>query len=425
MIARGSRRAMTAVGIGAVLAALATTALTSRFEPRTWEYSEIAASILAGRGLQYEYLQGTVYRFYGPPLYPLLLALVKYLTGTEWMTLIVQAGLFSGTALLIYALTRDLFGPLPAAVAGAAAATHPGSLFFAGQLHAQTLDVFSIALAFVLLLTMTPETRATGALVTGVGAGAAALCRGPFLPFLAAWGVWFLWRHRGRREAWSRMLVVAFGVLVTLAPVVVRGYSLYGTLVPLRTDTGMNLWYGNHPGATGTSHTLSIPPEPITVHLSSELRARLAGANELQQHRILSAAALEFVRTEPWQVMALFVKKLGYFWWFSPHAGLSYPPWWLHAYVPYYIAVVLTALVGLVVALRSPRTRDAAELFLLMAAVLAMAQAVFYVEGRHRWEIEPLMLIFSAVGIVACARALVTRFSVIRDRADDSAMVTR
>jgi dolichyl-phosphate-mannose-protein mannosyltransferase len=395
-----SRSAGTIVAVTALTGALLTTAWTSGFTPRTWEYSVIADSLLAGRGLSYQYLEGTIYHFYGPPLYPLLLAAVSRLTGSQWMTVILQAALVAGTALLVFGLARESFTAAEAAAAGLLAATHPGNLFFAGQLHSQTLDVFAITLAFVLIVRVSPSAPAGRVVGTGVALGIAVLCRGPMLPFLPAWSAWFFWRYRRTpRAAITTIALIFAGVLVTLAPMVARGYVLYGRYVPLRTDSGVNLWYGNHHGASGTSHTLTTPPEPVTTHLGPDLRARLRGADEVEQNHILTIAAVQFMRESPGEALVLFAKKLWYFVWFSPHAGLLYPTWWLQAYVTYYAAMLGAALIGLVVAVRARSRPDLVVPFVLLVATVGVTQAIFYVEGRHRWEIEPLLLMFSAVGL--------------------------
>ena len=38
---------------------------------------------------------------------------------------------------------------------------------------------------------------------------------------------------------------------------------------------------------------------------------------------------------------------------------------------------------------------------LLMLLSISLAQSIFYVEGRHRWAVEPLILIFTAAGILS------------------------
>ena len=128
----------------------------------------------------------------------------------------------------------------------------------------------------------------------------------------------------------------------------------------------------------------------------------LAGKNELVQNQLFLREATRFMRDEPGEAARLFVRKLGYFWWFSPHAGLLYPASWTALYMADYLVILGSAVVGLVAALRSarPEARWAARLFLLLAVTLSLTQAAFYVEGRHRWQLELILLAFTAAGIV-------------------------
>jgi hypothetical protein len=43
-------------------------------------------------------------------------------------------------------------------------------------------------------------------------------------------------------------------------------------------------------------------------------------------------------------------------------------------------------------------------MFVLIGVSYSITQAVFYIEGRHRWQIEPLLLVFSAPLLLQLAR---------------------
>lgn len=405
---RGAARAsrigvMGTVLVVALVAAGGVVALTTDYfsAPQRLEYSDIAENMLRGRGPIYEYL-GATYSFYGPPLYPIVLAGVLWASnGGEAAALVLQLFLFALSCVFVYAIAEKLYGNPGARLAAFLAALHPGNLVYAGKLHPQILDVFLLTLSFLLLARGTGAAAFLANVGSGVVIGLAVVSRGTVVTFAALWAAWFLWRERahGLRAARVMMGLTVGGTLV-IAPIVARGYLQYGELMPLRTDVGVNLWYGNHPGASGTSYTLSPSPVPVISQIPPELSARISGASEIDQNRIFTAAAMEFVRNHPGSAFVLFVKKLYYFWWFSPHTGLFYPAAWLITYRVYYGVVLLFALVGLVVSLRSPRphVRAGAILFLLMAGALSVTQALFYVEGRHRWQVEPLLLIFTAVG---------------------------
>jgi hypothetical protein len=73
-------------------------------------------------------------------------------------------------------------------------------------------------------------------------------------------------------------------------------------------------------------------------------------------------------------------------------------------YGVYYVVVAGLALLGAAVALAGTARRDALVLWLVMLSV-DLFHAVFYVEIRHRWSIEPLLLVFTAGGGAWALRA--------------------
>ncbi|HEV7665428.1 MAG TPA: hypothetical protein VGQ62_17995, partial [Chloroflexota bacterium] len=97
-----------------------------------------------------------------------------------------------------------------------------------------------------------------------------------------------------------------------------------------------------------------------------------------------------------------------YFWSLSPQAGLLYPPAWVSAYEIYAITVYAFAIVGALAIVRSGTTeeRNLLGMLLTIGLGLAVVHALAYVEGRHRWGIEPLLLLLTARGVFSVAGAL-------------------
>ena len=397
----------------AFCAAVTAAVVTGQFSsPQRWEYSQIAQNILNGRGFVYDYL-GTPYHFYGPALYPVLLAGILKLTGgSEGIVLIFQGMLFAATALLVYRTALIFFGRQTALLCCLLVSLHPGNLIYAGKLHSQTLDVFFIALSFYIFSRVKIGWNPWKLAGAGAAAGLTVLSRATLGPFFLLWAAWFLRANRRRapRAVWAICLIGLTG-LAMLTPAIARGVLLYGRLVPLRTDTGVNLWYGNHPGASGTSYTLSPHPIPVIAELPPELSSRIGRMNELEQNREFRETAVSFMRANPVAAFHLFLKKMVYFWWFSPHVGLLYPLKWLRVYAMYYGALLVFSMAGLVISAISPRSsaRKGTVLFALAAFSVSCSQAIFYVEGRHRWEIEPLLMMFAAVGLCALWKKLCPR----------------
>jgi hypothetical protein len=133
----------------------------------------------------------------------------------------------------------------------------------------------------------------------------------------------------------------------------------------------------------------------------AQFRAGIQAAYEAQRVWLYRDAALAFVRDNPIRAMELYVTKVKAFWWGSDATGMLYPQLWLVAYRLWYVAVLLPAAWAVWRGLRDPVQRPVVVLIVLSAAIVSATQAVFYVEGRHRLAIEPLILIMSGAGLTA------------------------
>ena len=124
---------------------------------------------------------------------------------------------------------------------------------------------------------------------------------------------------------------------------------------------------------------------------------------ELEQKRFFETEARRFIRENPVQAAGLYLRKVYYFWWFSPQSGIKYPESYLTAHRLFYAALLALAVVGALVAFRSPRreVRSPALILIAIPVTIGLAQSLFYVEGRHRWLVEPLVIIFSCYGLTA------------------------
>jgi hypothetical protein len=182
---------------------------------------------------------------------------------------------------------------------------------------------------------------------------------------------------------------------------------------PLITSTSSeNFWRGNNELATGgvldtagwPLSTLSPDIGPYTP-FSPAIREVLAGGSEADRHRVFLAEAWRFIGTHPDRALSLFIKKLTIFWWRIESTEYSSAMAGLYEWI-YRIELGL-ALVGLIALLRrAPETAGGskpAALGLVLALMLGISllQSAFYVQGRHRFLIEPLLLIFTACGAAA------------------------
>lgn len=380
-------------------------------EPERWEYDVIAANIVAGGGHVYDRF-GFVYAAYAPPLWSWILAALLAATGEARGAIQVLQALFClGAALTSAALTRRITGDETSSLlAGLLVALQPSLLYYSVvksdplPLNACLLGL--IAGAAVSLLDEPSDGRA---LRFGVLAGLGVLSRGtPAVAFpLVAIGLFM----RPRGGALRAAAVSAAALVLCLAPWLIRNVVVLGSPV-LTSTTGENFWRGNHEGASGGVVDLDggeitrlVPGNPA---LPPSIRAVLATGTEMQRHDVFLSEARRFIGTEPLEALALFGRKMRSFWWRVDSDPRDYPRAASITYAVVYRTELAFAVLGAFLVFRSrgqaSPDRRAAALILGLILAIGILQSAFYVQGRHRFMIEPLLLIFTAIGLTATTR---------------------
>ncbi len=382
------------------LAALAVARWTGRF-PDFWEYEVIARNLLSGHGFVYRYRpMGLERHAYVEPLYPLFVAAVYAVTGVSvWALAVVQCAVSAVTAVVIYEFARLTFDRRTAIAATLIVIVHPGLAANAVRFHPVTFDALGIATVGLCALLWTREARPGRAVLFGAVTGACILTRPTIVAFATLFGGWLAVR---RRVAPVHALIALVTATAVVAPWVVRNYVVLDAFVLTRSHVGFNFWLGNHPGATGGEGDPDDPTGRRSLFDRAPASFRdvvLAQPDEIAQDRVFRDAARRYVVDHPVDFVARTAKKLVYFWGFPPYAGKRYRAADVVIYQTFYVGVVVLALVGLlVVDWRDRRQTDGVGVVLLTLASISLFQALFYVQGRHRLAVEPLLIVLSGRG---------------------------
>jgi 4-amino-4-deoxy-L-arabinose transferase-like glycosyltransferase len=367
----------------------------------TWEYEIVARNLLAGRGFVYPFM-GIERQAYLEPLYPFFVAAMHAATGGSFLALAVAQCLLSSLlAVVVYELARLTFDRRTAIMAGLVVVIHPGLAANAVRFHVLTFDALGITTVALCALLWTRRPQPGRAALFGAVTGACVLTRPTILAFSGLFGVWLAWR---RRVAPVHGLI-ALGIAVAIvAPWVVRNYLVLDAFVLTRSHVGFNFWLGNHPGATGGEGDPADPSGSRSLFDRAPAEFRelvLAQPDEIAQDRVFREAARRYVLDDSVGFVLRTATKLVYFWSFPPYAGKRYRSAEVVVYRAFYIALVVLALigVGVVIRQRDGGQADGVRIVLLMLAVISLAQALFYVQGRHRLAVEPLLAVLSARGV--------------------------
>lgn len=370
--------------------------------PQHWEQEQLATHLLVEHAFLYRHA-GVTFRSYAEPLYPFLAAAVYLATDHSQTALVlVQLVIGAATAWVTGRAALLATGDAAAAIVTASlVAIHPGFIAYDCVLHPLVLDAFFVVAAGAALLRYRQLPAVGRGLLAAVVIGLGALTRPTILLFLLPLG-WTAWRSAPTAvQRLGRATLVTVAALAVLAPWTVRNAVVQHTFMLTRSGTGLVFWLGNNAASTGSA--TDRWGRPLVDGAPPALRARLAGAGEVPRDRLYAQAAWDYVRADPAAAVGRFLRRLGYFWWFSPQWGAAWPAPLRVAYRLWWAALLLLMAVGVAVSRRRPR-RWGVWLLAAMALLISLAQCVFYVEGRHRLAVEPLVLPLAALGALAVRR---------------------
>lgn len=358
-----------------------------------------------------------------PPGYPWFLGGVYALTGgSQLAARVVQLALGLAAAVLAWRAALRVAGPAAGALAGLAVGLHWLPLYFEGELQATALLLALLGLATLGWVRWHARPGAARALLVGLALGAAAIVRPNALAVLASTLLLGLAVELRRSAAGARLRGgLAFaapfcaGAALAILPVTARNLLVSGEPVLISTNGGVNLYIGNHQGATGlvAAHLPGLGRFETCFDYPELVRRVERRAGQPLSDREVSAwfsdRALEWIRAEPGRALELLGRKALLL--VGPvevphnkeltleraHSGvLSRLPF------PFPLLAAL-AVLGLA-ALRARPRGDPARALAAFAALSSLAWLAsvlpFFVAARYRVPVLPWLALLGALGVV-------------------------
>lgn len=214
--------------------------------------------------------------------------------------------------------------------------------------------------------------------------GVGALANPTMLAFLPFCGLW-IWRQRYRRElpSLAGVAISSATFFLVLSPWLIRNYEVFGRLVFIRNDFGLQFRLGNGPSADGM---LTPYFQPNLNQLELEKFQRMG---ELAYAAECKRFAFDWIRAHPRRFAIISLKRFFYFWNGVPRPTNSVAPVDFRSSA--FLATSVLALWGAGRAVR--QKRPGAWLF---AGLLLTYPAVYYFvypHARYRHPFEPELLI--------------------------------
>jgi 4-amino-4-deoxy-L-arabinose transferase-like glycosyltransferase len=398
--------------------------LTGVLSPDELYYDQLARRVAEGRWL------GDAPFFYGP-LYPYLLGLLYAIAGPAPATArAVQLVLGALACVPVFWLGRRLFDRRVGLLAAAATALYGPWLLLSGSLLYDQLAPLLVTLFLLAALRARESGRPRDHATAGVLLGLAALGRANVLLWLPV-AVLLAWREarvarsadpgraglgdraRGRGPAagaasrrpaaWRAWETLVLACGLTLAPAALHNLAA-GDAVPLTTNGGLNFLIGNGPDATGGFRQpagLDLQADPTGLRAAEAAAGRELRPSEASAHFLRAAG--DHARAHPGAWLALLARKVALFW--NAHELAQIENYEFQRAVaptlrrlpPPFGWLAPLALVGLAVAWRRGGAHVAMGAFL---AAYTLSIALFFVAGRYRLAVVPLVAIYAAAALV-------------------------
>jgi hypothetical protein len=341
--------------------------------PFLFESGNIAHSVAVGKGFSSPFRIDTGPTAWTTPVYPLFLAGLMRLFGPytfhSWLAAVAANILFSSLAAIPVYFAGKRIGGVGLGVAAAWLwAIFPNAILLSYESLWETC--LSALLGATLLwatLRVADSHRLRPWCWYGLLWGAALMSNAALLslaPFLFGWALWQTLPERmGRRNrlphhggaggfacAFRNGAVAAAIALACCIPWTIRNYVVFGSLVPLRSTLGLQLWVGNNPQAKviwlGEQHP---------IHDTAE-RQNYLQSGEIAYMRQKEHDAIQFMLTHPMREAGLISGRFVSFW-----AGGTPSPIrdflrnrsaWFRYVLLFNIAVSLGTLVGIIILIR-------------------------------------------------------------------------
>lgn len=375
--------------------------------------------------------------YFRPPGYSYFMAGIYLLTGNSYLGLrIAQMLIGLLSCCLAFVLGRRWFGGRVGLIFAALMSVYWVFIYFEGELLEPILLVALGLLLFNEASLWVDKVSPVRALYSGVILGLFALVRPNILLFAPAALLWLAWIAHYRKD-FRLLRTAALGLLVgsvlTIAPVTIRNWVVAHEFVPISTNTGINLLIGNNRYANGFCvgavpglgrfETCYDYPQ-IVRNLETKTGRRMTHT-EVSDY--FSRQAKDYIRTHPGEFMRLNWKRALLFWGpkevgHNKEDEMERANSTVLRIIPVKFPLVLAlCLVGVGLLLadtrkrirqKDPATRQQYEV-LVLAALFVLTYFVsyvpFFVAGRYRVPIVPIMMLPAAYGIERIIRFFSTR----------------
>ncbi len=399
--------------------------LGNKFTPTLWEYEDIAMNIINGKGflciwdiepLEHFNIQ---FRSIQEPFFPIWCAMIYYVTNHSIFTVLILQILYASLIpIAVYYITYRIYDIKTAIISSICSVFVPGIVLYSStKLHHMPLYSLFFCLALLSALNLFENFSNKNQILLGLVLGVGLLIRSTTIFIIGAIFLW-LWCNlkveiKKKVSAMSKILLIT-GIIIM--PWVIRNYLVHNRLLLFQSSDGYVFYIATNPNANGT---LYLPDGRFQLAgIPQELLEKHSTLTEMEFRDLMKSESWKFVKQDPLRVLRLCFLRFSYFWWPSALSGKApgyeYPEHYIRLYKIYYAVLLSVFLYQVFFIIRSIFRKDnyylSKELLILLSlAAISIPHTLMFAEGRHRFAIEPLLLIIASRRIVLWSKTLTAK----------------
>ncbi len=350
--------------------------------------------------------------FFMAPAYPYFLAVIYKIFGdSNVFILFIQAILNIFSIIFVYLTARKLHSNHVGYIAAFIGAFYTNYIIFSGSFLSEHLQVFVYSiLIYYLSVISTDGADKKRYFYLGLIIGSASWLRGNVLLFAIFIAVYLLFkiiRHKTKsKENIRKLILISAGVILSIMPVTLHNVISGKDFVLLTSNGGINFYIGNNQNSLGVFKTpteFDFDEDMTGIKYAQGLSGKMIKPSEASS--FWYGKGLDFIKSNPTDYILLEIKKLFYFFGEDEFSQSStYNSEFLSGKfsrvleLPLFGFFFLTffSIPGIIWGIKNKKYNNILCLFFVSYLI---ASLLFFVNGRMRMAITPLMLVFAAYGI--------------------------
>jgi len=342
--------------------------------------------------------------FFGLPLYPYFLAVLERLTlGNLFSMRLLHLLMGSFNCILTYYIAKKIFSDKVACIAAILMASNFILIYYDWLMMPVTLIILFSLFIVISFLHIESITQQRDWFILGLLMGIVTLGDGKFLIYfaLACFYIAFRWQKPLLYKITTIILPLTFGLSLILFSVTLRNKLVGGDWVFISAQSGLSLYTGNNPDATGIyEHPFFLRPSHVGQDEDQKIMAETILQKKLTPREVSQfwrTKALNFIQQEPSAYFILLLRKFQALLRDNEEAHdadlILQREWRQRLDLNSYFIICPLAIVGMVLAWRKRKDTAYVNLLILSQLIITM---VFFLTTRHRATILPFLIIYES-----------------------------